>query len=54
MQGNFSMGIYLSAAILIAGLVCTSRLLISDHYPFEVYAGFFLGIISQSIATWFV
>ncbi len=54
MQGTFSMGIYLSAAIFIAGLVCTSRLLISDHYPFEIYAGFLLGIISQAIATWFV
>ncbi len=54
MQGNFSMGIYLSAAIFIAGLVCTSRLLVSDHYPFEVYAGFLLGVISQAIATWFV
>jgi len=54
MQGTFSMGIYLSAAIFIAGLVCTCRLLVSDHYPFEVYAGFLLGIISQGIATWFV
>lgn len=54
MQGIFSMGIYLSAAIFIAGLVCTSRLLVSDHYPFEVYAGFLLGIISQAIATWFI
>ena len=54
MQGVFSMGIYVSIAIFIAGLVCTSRLLISDHYPFEVYAGFLLGVISQAIATWFV
>lgn len=54
MQGTFSMGIYLSAALFIAGLVCTCRLLVSDHFPFEVYAGFLLGVISQSIATWFV
>lgn len=53
MEGVFSMGIYLSAAIFIAGLICTCRLLVSDHYPFEVYAGFLLGIISQAIATWF-
>lgn len=53
MQGTFSMGIYLSAAIFIAGLICTCRLLVSDHYPFEVYAGFLLGITSQTIATWF-
>ena len=54
MQGTFSMGIYLSLAVFIAGLVCTSRLLISDHYPFEVYVGFLLGVMSQAIATWFV
>ena len=53
-QGSFSMGIYLSLAVLIAGLVCTSRLLVSDHHPFEVYAGFFLGVISQAIAAFFV
>lgn len=54
MQGNFSMGIYLSVAMLIAGLVCTARLIISDHHPFEVYAGLFLGIISQTVAGFFV
>lgn len=54
MQGTFSMGIYLSIAVLVAGLVCTCRFLVSDHYPFEVYAGFFLGVISQMLAAFFV
>ncbi|MEJ7770222.1 MAG: hypothetical protein WKF89_20555 [Chitinophagaceae bacterium] len=54
MQGNFSMGIYLSASVLIAGLVCTSRLIVSDHHPFEVYAGLFLGILSQALAVFFI
>jgi len=54
MNGIFSMGIYLSIAVFVAGIVCTSRLLVSDHYPFEVSAGFLIGIISQAIATWFV
>lgn len=54
MQGTFSMGIYLSVAVLVAGLVCTCRFLVSDHYPFEVYSGFFLGVISQAIAAFFV
>lgn len=53
MEGNFSMGVYLSVAMLIAGIVCTSRLIVSDHYPFEIYAGLFLGIISQAIAIVF-
>lgn len=54
MQGTFSMGIYLSLAVLIAGIVCTCRFLVSDHYPFEVYAGFLLGVISQTLAALFV
>ncbi|MEJ7737789.1 MAG: hypothetical protein WKF97_10210 [Chitinophagaceae bacterium] len=54
MQGTFSMGIYLSLAIFIAGLVCTARLIVSDHHPFEVYVGFFLGVICQAMARFFV
>lgn len=45
-----SMGIYLAVAIFITGLVCTARLIVSDHSPFEVYAGLFAGIICQLIA----
>lgn len=40
-----------SMVILIAGLVCTSRLLISDHTNKELYTGFFLGVICQFIAA---
>lgn len=50
LQGTMMIGPFLSMAILIAGIVCTARLLVSDHYSFEVYAGFFLGVISQLIA----
>jgi hypothetical protein len=53
-QPDMAMGAYLSLAIFIAGLVCTARLLISDHFPFEVYVGFFLGVISQFLAIMFV
>jgi hypothetical protein len=52
--GSFPVTFYLSMAILIAGLVCTSRLIVSDHHPFEVYAGFFLGVIAQTVAVFFV
>lgn len=51
--GNVPMSLFLSLSILIAGLVCTSRLIVSDHHPFEVYCGFFLGMISQTIAVFF-
>jgi hypothetical protein len=44
---------FLALAIFVSGLVCTSRLLISAHYPFEVYAGLMLGILSQAVAAWF-
>ena len=51
--GNVPMSLFLSIAILIAGSVCTARLIVSDHHPFEVYSGFFLGMISQTIAIFF-
>jgi nitrate reductase NapE component len=41
----------LCAALLIAGLVCTSRLLISNHTQKEIYSGIFVGLISQLIAV---
>lgn len=52
-KGDMAIGLYLSSVALIAGLVCTARLLISDHYPFEVYIGFFLGCVSQLLAIAF-
>jgi hypothetical protein len=45
-------GFYFSIAIFIAGLVCTSRLIVSDHTPAEVYLGFFAGALCQAIAVW--
>jgi len=53
-NSDASFGIYLSVALLITGLVCTSRLINSDHNPFEVYLGLISGIISQVLAYWFV
>ena len=47
-----SLGIYISLALLIAGLVCTARFIVSDHTPKEVYGGLLLGILSQLIANW--
>ncbi|MFN2457182.1 MAG: phosphatase PAP2 family protein [Chitinophagaceae bacterium] len=47
-------GIYISLAVLLAGLVCTARLVNTDHHPVEVYAGLFIGIIAQTVAYWFV
>ncbi|NOT51341.1 MAG: hypothetical protein HOP10_08710 [Chitinophagaceae bacterium] len=46
-------GIYIAVALLIAGLVCTSRFIVSDHSSKEVYGGLALGIISMLVANIF-
>lgn len=51
---SINFGPYLSIALFIAGLVCTARLINSDHRPFEVYAGLFLGAFAQIIAWIFI
>ena len=37
----------LSLALLITGIVCTSRLLVSDHSPKEIYFGLLAGLFCQ-------
>ena len=54
LQPNVDLTAYLALAAITAGVVCTARLLVSDHRPFEVYAGFVLGVISQLIAFLFI
>ncbi|HUQ97561.1 MAG TPA: hypothetical protein VM010_07845 [Chitinophagaceae bacterium] len=49
-----SFGFFISVALLVAGAVCTARLLNSDHYPIEVYAGLAIGILAQLLAYYFV
>src|SRR6186997_666841 len=49
-----SFSFYLSIAVLIAGIVCTSRLIVSDHSQKEIYYGFLIGIASQLAAHYFV
>ncbi|MDB5208724.1 MAG: hypothetical protein JWR72_3799 [Flavisolibacter sp.] len=50
LTSSTNFGPYLSIALFIAGLVCTARLINNDHRPVEIYAGLFLGSISQLIA----
>jgi hypothetical protein len=42
---------YFALALVAGGLVCSSRLIISSHRPFDVYAGLFIGVISQLLAV---
>lgn len=53
-SGEMSMGIPLTATVLISGLVCTSRLIASDHSLFDVVTGFILGIACQFAAAYFL
>jgi hypothetical protein len=51
-----SYNIFLPAMIifLITGFVATSRMIVSDHTPFDIYTGIFIGIICQFIGAVFI
>ena len=49
-SADTNMGFYLSVALLIAGVVCTARLINADHHPLEIYLGFFIGIAGLLLA----
>jgi hypothetical protein len=44
--------IYISLTVLIAGLVCTARMIVSDHTQKEIYVGLLVGAFSQLAAVW--
>ncbi|HSQ43566.1 MAG TPA: hypothetical protein VLM16_01135 [Ginsengibacter sp.] len=48
--------VFLAAMLvfLISGFVSTSRLIVSDHQPFDIYTGIFFGIICQLISAGFI
>jgi len=48
-----NLSLYLSVALLISGIVCTSRLIVSDHRPAEIYIGFIAGVLAQLVAQYF-
>lgn len=48
------LGVSISVATLVAGIVCTSRFLVSDHTNKEVYTGLFVGVGCQLVAYYFV
>ncbi len=50
-SGTMMMSLPLSVAFLLTGMVCTSRLLISDHTPKEIYSGLIIGILCQFVAA---
>ena len=44
----------LCIVLLLTGLVCAARLLISNHKPPDIYAGLVVGIVTQIAAAIFV
>lgn len=48
--GNYTT--YMSVALLVAGIVCTARFIVSDHNPGEIYIGLLVGAASQLLAVW--
>lgn len=50
---SYASGLYISLAFLIAGIVCSSRFIVSDHTPFEIYSGLFVGMLGQFIGWQF-
>jgi hypothetical protein len=49
----FTSGLYLVVPFLIAGLVCSSRLIVGAHSRFEMASGFIIGLIAQAMGWLF-
>lgn len=50
-QYPMGFGLYLSIAFLIGGAVCTSRLILNDHNPAEIYWGIATGAMAVMLAN---
>lgn len=50
----FNMLAALFTTILIGGLVGTARLILREHTPFELWVGYFIGLIVQLGAWWYL
>jgi len=50
---DIDFGIYISIAVLLAGVICTARFIDSDHTGKEIYIGLLVGILSLLLAIKF-
>ncbi len=48
------MSLSIAIVILLTGFVCTSRLLLKSHNPFDIYSGIAIGIVTQLMAAYFI
>ena len=46
---EYASGLFLSVAVLITGIVATSRLLAGAHTPFDVWSGLLVGMLAQLV-----
>ena len=51
---TYSVFVTTMTIFLITGIVCTSRLIVSDHKPFDIYSGILISVICQLIAFAFI
>jgi hypothetical protein len=51
---KLQLGISISIAALLTGIVCSARLLVSDHSEKEVYTGLLVGAMCQLVAFYFL
>jgi hypothetical protein len=53
---GFTYSVFLTTMLvfLITGIVCTSRLIVSDHKPFDIYSGIFIAVLCQLVAYAFI
>jgi len=49
----FTNGLYIAVPVFIAGLVCSSRLIMGAHNRFEMISGFVIGFLAQAAAWLF-
>jgi hypothetical protein len=49
---GFTYAVFLTAMLifLITGIVCTSRMIVSDHKPVEIYSGLIIALLCQLIS----
>jgi hypothetical protein len=52
LTGMVPLGGWLALGLVVAGAVGSSRMLVSDHRPAEIYGGFFIGGLSFLAAWW--
>jgi hypothetical protein len=53
-DGQMYSGFPMAISVMVTGLVLTARLLITDHQPGDLMAGFLVGFLGQLVAAWVI